>query len=134
MREDDLPDVYRAGHVFSLVSNRGPGQGEGLPLAVIEAAATGLPVLVGDQDGSQEGVSAGVSGHVLDPFDCGAHARGLASLARDPAARAAMGAAGRARAEREFSYARFVDEHRALLDGWFGDRSAEQSRSDPDGS
>ena len=130
IREEDLPDVYRAAHVFSLVSNRGQKQGEGLPLAVIEAAASGLPVLVGDQDGSQEGVGEGANGFVLDPFDREAHARRLVELAQSPAARARMGSAGRARAERAFSYTRFVDEHRALLDDWFGDRRAPRSRSD----
>ncbi len=120
VHEDDLPDVYRSAHVFSLVSDRGHIRGEGLPLAVIEAAASGVPIVVGDQDGSQEAVIEGQNGFIVDPFDLDAHARRLILLARAPAARARMGAAARARAEQVFSYARFVAEHRALLDEWLG--------------
>jgi phosphatidylinositol alpha-1,6-mannosyltransferase len=142
VHEDDLADVYRAGHIFSLVSYRGRLHGEGLPLSVLEAAACGLPILVGNQDGSQEAVVEGRNGHVLDPFDIEAHAGRLRELARAPAAREAMGAAGRVRAEREFSYGRFVDEHRALLDDYFGgfggtgraDHAGTRARSDSDGS
>jgi phosphatidylinositol alpha-1,6-mannosyltransferase len=121
VHEDDLPDVYRSAHVFSLVSDRGRGRGEGLPLAVLEAASCGVPIVVGNHDGSQEAVIEGENGYVVDPFDLDAHARRLIGLARDPAARAAMGVAARTRAERVFSYARFVAEHRALLHEWLGD-------------
>ncbi len=123
VHEEDLCDVYRSAHVFSLVSNRGRLRGEGLPLAALEAAACGLPIVVGDQDGSQEAVIEGENGHVVDPYDLDAHERRLRELARDPGARAEMGAAGRARAVREFSYARFVEEHRQLLHRWFGLRT-----------
>ncbi len=97
VHEDDLPDVYRACHVFSLVSDRGPGRGEGLPLTPLEAAACGKPILVGDQDGSLEAVIDGVNGFVLDPFDATAHAELLVGLATDPERRERLGAAARAR-------------------------------------
>jgi phosphatidyl-myo-inositol dimannoside synthase len=134
VHEDHLLDVYRAAHLFSLVSNRGRLQGEGLPLTALEASSCGLPILVGNDDGSQDAVVEGENGYVLDPFDFDAQARRIRELCRDPGLRAALGAAGRARAEREFSYGRFVDEHRALLDGWFGDRDAPRSRRAPHGS
>lgn len=124
VHERDLPDVYRAAHVFSLVSDRGHGRGEGIPLTPLEGAACGLPILVGNHDGSQEAVIEGVNGHVLDPFDLDTHARRLAALARDEGARRAMSAAARSRIEREFSYERFVREHRALLERRFADRGA----------
>jgi len=134
VHEDDLPDVYRAAHVFSLVSNRGRGKGDGLPLTALEAAACGLPILVGNEDGSQDAVVDGQNGYIVDPFDFDAHAGRIRELCRDPALRATMGAAGRARAVHEFSYARFVDEHRALLDDWFGDRGTARSfRGAPEG-
>lgn len=123
VHEDHLPDVYRAAHLFSLVSNRGQLRGEGLPLTTLEAAACGLPILVGNEDGSQDAVIDGENGHIVDPFDFDAHARRIRELCRDRVLRAAMGGAARARAVREFSYARFVEEHRALLADWFADRS-----------
>lgn len=97
VHEDDLADVYRACHVFSLVSDRGPGRGEGIPLTPLEAAACGKPILVGNQDGSQEAVIDGVNGFVLNPFDPDAHAERLVRLATDPELSARLGAAARAR-------------------------------------
>jgi phosphatidylinositol alpha-1,6-mannosyltransferase len=119
VHEDDMGDVYRSAHVFSLVSDRGRQRGEGLPLTPLEAAACGVPILVGNQDGSQEAVVGERNGFVLDPFDLDAHARRIIELARRPELRARMGRAARERAERELSYARFVDEHRALFATWF---------------
>jgi phosphatidylinositol alpha-1,6-mannosyltransferase len=107
IREEDLPALYRACDVFSLVAHAGPGAGEGIPLTPLEAAACGKPILVGDQDGSREAAVDGVSGFVLPPFDLDALADRLTRLARDPALRAAMGAAARAGIEREHSYERF---------------------------
>ena len=119
VHEDDLCDVYRSAHLFSLVSDRGRLRGEGLPQTPLEASACGLPILVGNHDGSQEAVIEGKNGFVLDPFDLDAHARRVIELCRSPAERAAMGAAARARAETEFSYGRFVEAHRRLLARWF---------------
>jgi len=121
IHEDDLCDVYRSAHAFSLVSDRGRLRGEGLPLTPLEAAACGVPILVGNQDGSQEAVTGGErNGFVVDPFDLDAHARRVIELSRRPAERAAMGVAARERTVRELSYERFVAEHRALFAGWFG--------------
>jgi phosphatidylinositol alpha-1,6-mannosyltransferase len=117
--ERDLPDVYRSAHVFSLVSDRGPGRGEGIPLTPLEAAACGAPILVGNQDGSQEAVLPGVNGYVLDPFDLDGHAATLLRLARDRASRIAMAQAARRRIEEEFAYPLFRDKHRRLFRAWF---------------
>lgn len=120
VHDDDLGDVYRSAHLFSLVSDRGKSRGEGLPLTPLEASAAGVPILVGDQDGSAEAVIEGENGFVVDPFDLDAHAARVVALASDPARRAAMGEAARARAVRDFSYRRFVAEHRALFNRWYG--------------
>lgn len=119
IHEDDLADVYRSAHVFSLVSDRGRHRGEGLPLTPLEGAASGVPILVGNQDGSQEAVAPGENGYVLDPFDLDDHAEKIASLVHQPEARAQMGRRARARCEEKFSYARFVEEHRRLLETRF---------------
>lgn len=67
---------------------------EGLGLAMLEAAAAGLPVLVGDSGGAPETVTAD-SGLVL-PDDPYAWAAALAVLLADPERRLRMGTAGRA--------------------------------------
>ncbi len=107
VREQDLPDLYRACDVFSLVTHRGHGVGEGIPLTPLEAAACGKPILVGDQDGSHEAAEDGVTGFVVHSFDVDAQRARILELAADPALRARMGAAGRARIEREHAYPRF---------------------------
>jgi phosphatidyl-myo-inositol dimannoside synthase len=109
VHEDDLADVYRACHVFSLVSDRGHLRGEGIPLAPLEAAACGKPILVGDQDGSREAAVDGVTGFVLDPFDLARHAERLRLLASDADLRARMGAAARSRVLAHHDYPRFRD-------------------------
>lgn len=119
MHDDDLPDIYRAASIFSLVSDRGIGRGEGIPLTPLEASACGVPILVGDHDGSQEAVVHGLNGFVVDPLDLETHARHVLELARDVGLRSRMGAAARLRAESEFGYPRFRERHRQLLRRWF---------------
>ena len=62
---------------------------------VIEAQASGLPVLVSDQKGPQELVENGVTGVVTRGLDADDLATAIERLARDPAARAGMGEAAR---------------------------------------
>jgi phosphatidyl-myo-inositol dimannoside synthase len=118
--EADLADVYRAASVFSLVSDRGPGRGEGIPLTPLEAMACGVPVIVGNQDGSQEAVSNESSGYVVDPFDFTAHAGCILALIKDEALLRAKSQGARERAADCFGYRRFVDQHRQLYLGEHG--------------
>jgi phosphatidyl-myo-inositol dimannoside synthase len=118
VHDDDLPHVFRAAHVFSLITDKGSGRGEGIPLTPLEAAACGVPILVGDQDGSREAPEHGVSGFVVDPFDLESHAALILDLYRNPARREQMGLAARRRAEAEFGYSRFRAKHARLLRAW----------------
>ena len=68
---------------------------EGLGLAAIEAAACGLPVLVGRSGGAPETVRPGVSGFVVDPEDTSVLAGRLAELLGNRERARTMGAAGR---------------------------------------
>jgi phosphatidylinositol alpha-1,6-mannosyltransferase len=119
VHEDDLPDIYRSAHLFSLVTNRGEGVGEGIPLTPLEAAACGIPLIVGNHDGSQEAVEEGLDGYILDPYDLEAHARALVSLATNEELRTRMGQAARRRAELEFAFPKFLKKHAELLARWF---------------
>lgn len=105
--EADLVDVYRSCDIFSLITTKGFGTGEGLPLTPIEAAACGKPILVGNQDGSVEAVEDGVTGYVLEPTDIRGTADRILQLMRDVELRTRLGQAGRARIQREMSYERF---------------------------
>ncbi len=66
--EQDLPDIYRSAFLFSLISDRGVGRGEGIPLTPLEAMACGKPIIVGNHDGSQEAVIDN-NGIVVNPLD-----------------------------------------------------------------
>ena len=105
--EADLADVYRSCDIFSLVTDKRPGGGEGLPLTPIEAAACGKPIIVGNQDGSIEAVDDGLSGYALNPFDLVAIVEAVRRLAGEEALRRAMGMRGREKIVREMSYERF---------------------------
>lgn len=114
VEERDLADCYRAASVFSLVSDRGPHRGEGIPLTPLEAMACGTPIVVGNQDGSREAIVERSNGFSIDPFDLARHAEILLDLSRDAHLLKALGTGARAAAERHFGYARFVEQHREL--------------------
>ena len=78
-----LPDVYNLGDMFALVSERGHGKGEGVPLTPLEAAACGKPIVVGNEDGSQEAVIDGENGRVISPRDPGAMRDAIATIMLD---------------------------------------------------
>jgi phosphatidylinositol alpha-1,6-mannosyltransferase len=102
--EADLPDIYRSASVFCLIGDRGPGRGEGIPLTPLEAGACGVPILVGDQDGSREAVEQDVNGFALDPFDLDAIERSLKLLLSDEPYRRRLGDAAHRRVLKEHAY------------------------------
>jgi phosphatidylinositol alpha-1,6-mannosyltransferase len=76
---------------------------EGLGLAALEAAACGLPVIIGDSGGAPETVRDGQSGFVIPPDDHRMLADRLVLLLNDPERSRAMGADGRAYVRQRFS-------------------------------
>ena len=78
-RREDMPALYAAADIFMLASHFG----EGTSVALSEAMACGLPVVVTDV-GDNGAIATGV-GTVVPPRDAGALARALAELAADPA-------------------------------------------------
>lgn len=87
----------QAAQVFALpVRSRLAGlNAEGLGLAAVEAAACGLPVVVGNSGGAPETVRDGESGFVVPPEDPARLARALLVLLLDPPLASAMGRVGR---------------------------------------
>lgn len=104
---DDLPSLYGCADVYTMLCrNRWGGlEQEGFGIVFVEAAACGVPQVAGDSGGAAEAVSDGETGIVVRrPDDVGEVVAAFTALLDDPALRARMGAAGRARAEAEFSY------------------------------
>ncbi len=94
----DMAGLLATCHVACLPSYR-----EGLPKFLLEAMASGLPCVATDVVGCREAVADGQSGVLVPPRDPVALADALERLVADPALRARMGAAGRARAETLFA-------------------------------
>jgi glycosyltransferase involved in cell wall biosynthesis len=90
---EDVPALLAAADIFAL-----PSHFEGLPMSVIEAMLTGLPVVATDISGPREQVVDGKTGLLVPPHQVPPLAVALTRLSSDPALRAAMGAAGRERA------------------------------------
>jgi glycosyltransferase involved in cell wall biosynthesis len=90
----DTEAVLAASDIFAL-----PSHFEGLPMSVIEAMLCGLPVVASSIRGPREQVVEGETGLLVPPGAAAPLAAALKRLADDPALRARMGAAGRARAE-----------------------------------
>ncbi len=89
---------------------------EGISNAILEAMATGLPVVTADCGGMREAVSDGVEGFVVPARDVKQMAGALGRLAADAELRVRMGTAGRARILREFTLAGQVQRFTALLE------------------
>lgn len=79
------------------------GDRDGIPVALMEAMACGLPVVAGDLPAVRELVRDGETGLLISGADPDALAGHLARLANEPGLRARLGEAGRARVEAEFS-------------------------------
>ncbi|BAQ47100.1 MULTISPECIES: glycosyltransferase family 4 protein [Methylobacterium] len=90
---DDVAGALVQAHVACLPS-RG---GEGLPRALLEAAASGRAILTTDVPGCRTLVRDGIEGLVVPPDDPQALAAAMVRLSADPALVARMGAAARAR-------------------------------------
>jgi glycosyltransferase involved in cell wall biosynthesis len=89
----DIPALLAAADIFTL-----PSRFEGLPMSVIEAMLTGLPVVATNVRGPAEQVVDGVTGLSVPAGDSVALGLALGRLVRDPDLRARMGQAGRLRA------------------------------------
>jgi len=87
----DTAPYYRAMDLMVLPSWR-----EGFPNVVLEAAATGIPVITTATTGARDSVIPEVTGLLVPPGDPGALSDAVVKLLRDPARRRAMGLAARA--------------------------------------
>ena len=85
-------------------------EGEPFGLVPLEAMLHGVPAVVPDEGGPRETVRNGVDGLRVDPAAAGSLAAAIVELARDPARRTEMGAAGRARVLDYFTEERMAHE------------------------
>ncbi|MCC6697212.1 MAG: glycosyltransferase [Candidatus Hydrogenedentes bacterium] len=88
---------------------------EGVPAVLMEAMASGLPVVATRIAGIPELVDDGVSGFLVPPGDAASLADRMRTLLDNPDLRNRMGAAGRAKIEREFDTRQEVAKISALI-------------------
>jgi L-malate glycosyltransferase len=108
-RRDDIPDVLASCDIAVL-----PSKAEGLPNAVLEYMAAGLPTIASRVGGNAELVQDGVTGLLVPPQDSGALANALLRLLRDPQLLQLIASGGRRLATEGFSFERLVRETDAL--------------------
>jgi glycosyltransferase involved in cell wall biosynthesis len=90
-------------------------QCETFGLVLLEAMACGLPTVATRWRGIPSIVDEGQTGFLFEPRDFNAMANRLATLAGDPSLRERMGRAGRAKFEREFTFAQHASRMRSAL-------------------
>jgi sugar transferase (PEP-CTERM/EpsH1 system associated) len=108
---DDVPEILRGLDCFVL-----PSLAEGVSNTILEAMATGLPVVATDVGGNRELVEAGRSGELVPASDAEALAQRILAYARDPEASHQAGRAGRRRIEHQFSIEAMVQRYQGLYD------------------
>lgn len=108
---NDVPEILRGLDCFVL-----PSLAEGVSNTILEAMASGLPVIATDVGGNSELVDTGRSGVLVSAGDVEAMAQKIVSYANDHAMARSAGQEGRAAVERQYSMAAMVQQYQGLYD------------------
>jgi len=101
----NIPEYLKAADFFLM-----PSLWEGLPLALLEAMAAGLPVVGYAIDGLTDVIEEGQTGYLVPFGDRTAMAQRILGLAQDPDLRLSLGSKGRDVAKERFNLQRVVDD------------------------
>jgi len=113
----DVPNVMRGLHCFTL-----PSLSEGISYTLLEAMASGLPVVATDVGGNGELVQTNRTGLMVPPANPQALSRALVEVASDPAQARQMGNAGRKFVEARFSQKAMLSAYQRVYDQQLGAR------------
>jgi glycosyltransferase involved in cell wall biosynthesis len=105
----DIPDILSITDIFVL-----PSLYEGLPIALLEAMASSVPVVVTNVGSNPEVVADGINGFIVPPKDSQLLAQRIEELLADPKKANKMGAQGQKKIKESFGMTRFVQEHEQL--------------------
>lgn len=108
---NDTPDIYRGLDVFVL-----PSHIEGISNTILEAMASGLPVLATAVGGNPELVTEGETGYLVPDDDVEAMADRLLDYCNDSASRQRHGQQARERVVRQFGMDSMVNQYMAVYD------------------
>jgi glycosyltransferase involved in cell wall biosynthesis len=112
-RVEDMPALLAECAVFVYPSY----YREGIPKVLLEAAASGKPIVTTDHPGCREVVEDGVNGFLVPVRNASATAEAARRILEDAALRASMGKASRRKAEEEFNIGKIVTETLAVYKG-----------------
>jgi len=110
-RRDDVPAILRAADAFALNSRT-----EGMSYAILEAMATGLPVVATDVGGNGELVRHGRDGFLVPRADLDSMGRRIAMLAKNSRLAAKLGRNGRRRIVQTYSVDRMLTSFAGIYD------------------
>lgn len=99
--EREVLDTLRSSDIFILPS---VGLGEAAPVSVMEAMACGVPCIVSRIGGTEDMITDGVEGLLVEQADVDGLARAIIKLATDERLRTQLGSGGRQRAVQSFEY------------------------------
>lgn len=108
----DMAEILAASILFCLPSY----YGEGVPKVLLEAAASGRPLITTDMPGCREVVEQGVNGLLVQPRDVEGLSEAIEQLLSDSALRVRMGKASRRQAEEHFGIEAVTSKTLALYD------------------
>lgn len=114
-RRDDMPAVYASLDIMVSSSRQ-----EGLPMAILEGMASGLPLIATPVGEVATVVRDGESGILVPTEDVARLSAAIALLLRDPARRAQLGAAARQRIQAEYSAERMTADYLRVYDEAIG--------------
>ncbi len=114
--DSELPAAYSLGDIYLGLSREDGVEVEGFGIALLEAAASGLPVVAGRSGGTGDAVSDGATGLLVDPLSVHEAASAIRTLLDDPERGLALGSAGRERVIREFTWDTVVTKLRSLAE------------------
>lgn len=114
---EDVGDILAAADIYAM-----PSLSEGLPLALLEAMAVGLPVVASRVGGIPEVVTDGDDALLVAPGDPAALAGAIERLIDDEQLRTRVGDAARRTAERDYTLDAMLDRYEAIYDAVSGSK------------
>lgn len=114
---EEVPDMLRAFDLFAL-----PSLGEGISNTILEAMASGLPVIATHVGGNPELVEEGVTGLLVPPGEPDAMAQALLKYLENPVRIDIQGRTARLRAETRFSLESMTQDYLGVYDGVLGEK------------